>query len=792
MTLHQQLRFFFKKGQNNLIKILSLGVGLAMGLILVGKVYFEQSYDDFYPDAERIYIIQCNFSQQKQEMETYSQVSGAVAPGMKAEIPEVEQATRYTYFAEGTFYTEDRKKYSSEGFILADSCLFDLFPRPMLIGNAKEVLSRPMHVLVSASIAEKMGGVHTVVGKTIELDERPGRVMTIGGVFEDIPENSHMNDYDVIVSLPSISQFMWDGSQGWLGNDRYLGYVKLARGVSPESLAPAIRRMQEKNQPMERLKEEGVELTYSLLPLREIHSGTPEAKRMTRLISLLAFAILFTAVMNYILVVISSLVRRSKEMAVYKCYGASEKNIYGKMFSETFVHLLLSLLLSALLIYAFRGAVTDLLDTSPEALFSLKACLIMTGVCLLVFIISGCVPGYLFSRIPISSAFRNYNETRRSWKLWLLFIQFMAAGFLFTLVMIIARQYNHMVNDSPGYAYENLSYCSLSGVKAESRKKVVDEISRMPEVAAVSTCSELFLGHPSGNNISLPGDDRELFNIADLYSVGNGYLDVMEIPIVEGRGFLEDVESSNEVMVSRRFLEKMKLFADWSDGPIGKNIFVTEHSQSFTQPFTICGVYEDVRLGAIGREDERPSVMFYRNNPSGILLVKYHRQTAEADKKVSERLEGLLPEKDVVLYPYSAELRALYSDSRKFRDAVLIGSLIALIISLIGLIGYTNDEMNRRRKEIAVRKVNGATIGDVLFLFLKDIARIALPAALLAGGIAAFVGARWLEQFSKKMTLSPLLFVACGIIMLVIILAVVAFNCYRAATANPAKSIKAE
>lgn len=787
------LRSFFRKGNSNLIKVLSLGFGLAMGLILIAKVYIEQSYDHFFPDGERVYIIQTNYSQQGEEVVTYSMISGGVAPGMKERIPEVESATRYTWMADdATFCDENRNRYKGD-FIIGDTSLFDVFPRPILAGNWKEVLSLPLNAMVSRTIAERMGGVTECIDKMIEVDNFSGVKIRIGGVFEDIPENSHL-EFNIVVSMNSIMDqlYGYDGSLNWMGNDRYIGYFKLREGVDPASLLENMRRVQEVNQDMEELQKSGIELAYSLLPLKEIHSGTPEVKRMSRLLSMLAFVILFTAIANYILIVISSLVNRSKEIAILKCYGANNKNIYGRMLGETFIYLILSISLAVMLILTFRETISKLLDISLGSLFSWESSLLLIGVCLIVFLVSGLIPGYLYSRIPVASAFRNYSETRRFWKLGLLFFQFLVAGFLITLLVTINRQYNYMVNLNPGYQYENLAYAPLMGVDSTSRRMIVEEVGRLSEVAAVSSCSVLPLHSASGNNVRLPDDERDLFNIADLYSVGDGYLDLMEIPVIEGRSFQEGKTALNEVMVSRSFVEKMSQFIDWSDGPIGKNVLLSEHSQHETDFFTICGVYEDFRIGAIGNEDPRPSVMFYRQKPSWILLIKYHQLSSESNRKVSEKIEELLPDKEISVNPYPAEIQSLYRSSLMFRDAIIIGSLVALIISLSGLIGYTDDEMNRRKKEVAIRKVNGATLFDIERLFLSGIIRIAFPALIIAGCIAAYTALQWQSRFTEKATLSPLIFLICGLFVLLLISLVVSVNCYKSANENPARSVKAE
>jgi putative ABC transport system permease protein len=788
-------RSLFRKGGNNVIKIASLSVGLAAGLVLIAKVYFEQTYDDFFPDADRIYMICENFGQgvtENDELKQYPQVSGAIAHGMKAEVPEVETATSMTdlAFSDQTLVTTDRRKFTVRPF-LADSFVFDVFPRRILAGDPKEVLAQPMYVMISRKIAERMGGIDAVMGQSFSFETYPGRTLTVGGVFEDLPLNSHMY-YNVLVAMPSIGQFTYDGRNNWMGNDRYRGYVKLRSGTTPERAAPGIVSMQEKNLPQEEMKKAGIRLEYSLMPLLDIHSGTDEARRMAGMLSMLAFALIFTAVMNYVLIVISSLVGRSKEMAVKKCYGASTANIYARMLAETFADLCVSLLVAGMLVYAFRGTVQDLLGTDVTTLFHLRNLVLPAAVCIVVFFISSLVPGTLYARIPVASAFRNYRESKRFWKLGLLFLQITTAGFLLALLVIIVRQYAHMLKNDPGYSYENLAFTSLAGEPADRRDRVLEEIRRLPDVAGAAFFSETLLHHPSGNNVSLPDDDRAYFNATDLYSVGNGYLDLMEIPVVEGRSFTENVASSDEIMVSRSFAERISELAGWTDGAVGKRIRVSEHSDANNISYTICGVFENVRIGAIGREDQRPQMLFYSNLPTSILLVKYHRQTPETNRLVTETLRELMPDRDVVLYSYPTEMTDLYTDTRKFRDAVMIGSILTLVITLIGLVGYTRDEINRRRKEIAIRKINGATLASILRMFVADINRIAIPALVAGTGIAAWVSFRWQMQFTEKSVLSPLVFVACAVTVMLVVLAAVTINCYRAANENPAVNIKSE
>ena len=228
-------------------------------------------------------------------------------------------------------------------------------------------------------------------------------------------------------------------------------------------------------------------------------------KGMAVMLLLIAFAILFAALMNYILLVISSLVTRSKDVAVHKCYGASTWNISDMIFSEAFLNLMVSLIVSALLILSFRGMVEELLGASLGGLFTVQTVLLLAGVCVLVFLFAGLLPSLLFSRIPVAAAFRSYRESRRIWKKVLLFIQFIAVGFLVTLLLIIGLQYHRMVTDDPGYSYDRVIYSSIPGVNSTAIQTVMDELAKLPEVKSVAASDRLPIESGNGNMIFRQG-----------------------------------------------------------------------------------------------------------------------------------------------------------------------------------------------------------------------------------------------------------------------------------------------
>lgn len=790
-NFNMALRSLFKKGRSNGIKILALAVGLAMGLVLVAKVCFERSYDNFYPDNERIYLVKSDLNRDGKK-DSWGQVSGAIAPGMKAEVPGVEFATRYTRIGENNeLIMTPEEQYLTATILLADTSFFDIFPRPILVGDPKDALARPGYVMISRSLAEKMGGVGNAVGKTFVRDTNHGSPFTIGGVFEDIPENSHLR-YDAVASLAAMPEW---STTNWLGNDRYIAYVKLLPGTDPNGLAPAIRQMQERNQDMEGLKKAGVDLSYSISPLQDIHNNNKEVKDMNYMLIFMAIILISIAVLNYILVVISTLIGRAKEVAVHKCYGASGKNIFGMILSESFLHLLLSLLLAAFLIIVFKGKIEDLLSASLSALFTLPTMSILLAICVVVFAVTGFVPTWLFMRIPVASAFRSVKESKRYWKLCLLFVQFVATAYLVALLITISRQYDTMISSHPGYAYENLVYCNTRGVDPQVRDRAMAELRRLPQVQMVSSSTELPFSYPSGNNINIPGDDRDLFNIADMYFVGDNYFDLMEIPVVEGHAFRPDEANGDKIMVSRKFVDLMEKTAGWTGSIIGKGVMVSEHSNG-TKVFTICGVFDDFRIGSLKGPDTRASIFFYATpdcyNPPVNILIKMNTMSsdnlAEVNRVLTETITGKVVEASV----YKMDVVRQYQDDRDFRDAIMISGIVTLIIALIGLLGYTADETNRRGREIAIRKVNGATAVNILRMLSRDISYIALPALAIGVAIAYINASGWLEKFAERIHLSFFIFIGAALFVYVIIIACVLVRAWNVANENPVESIKAD
>lgn len=780
-----------------IIKVLSLGVGMAIAIILIAKVCFELSYDSSYKDVDRIYKIRTGAIMQGEDKD-FGQVSGAIAPGFKAEVPGVLEATRFTsiFNSENFIIDDDGSKVAAE-HLLADSCFFRIFNRQFLAGEPEKALrSWSGDVAISKTFAEKLGGVGAAVGKQIANEDNPNLKLTVCGVYEDFPKNGSIHA-DVILSIEAMSK--WSLSN-WVGNDRYVAFVKLAEGVDPASLKDAIHEMQKAHQPLEEMEKSGLTLWYFLSPLATEHSSKPEVRNLVFILAIIAALLLLVSIMNYVLVAISDVIRRAREVGVRKCYGAESWDINRILLRETACNLGLSLAVAAALVLAFRGAIESLLGVPVQDLITPLSVWIVICVVVVVFLVSAIIPAQMFTRIPISSAFRGYKESKRRWKISLLSFQFAINAVLVSLVLIVSFQYRKVLNTDPGYEYRNLVYETFPSYDQTKMNAIAGALRSLPEVEAAELTYTLPFEKASGNNVYLPGDDRELFNIADEYGASEGFFDMMGFRLVEG----SVPKGPNDVAVSKSFVTKMAAFADWSDGAVGKIVNISEHDQ-----VTICGVYEDYVIGDVTDMDDRPSVRFCWNRDfyteadkvvdkydwSGLMhtiVIKLSEVTPASMRKVEKTIKEVAPDSDAEVKSYSETLVNMYDSTKQMKRTYELGSLFALLIAIIGLVSYVRDENFRRSAEIAVRKVNGAQSSEIVSMLVTDILKVAVFAVIIGDAGAWLVAHYWLQQFAVKIALNPLFFIAADIIVLAIIVSVIVIGSLRIAHTNPVESLKNE
>lgn len=793
-------RSLSRKGQSNYIKIICLAAGLSLGLILIAKARFIDEYNTCFADYERIYTIRENFRRDKEmDFEAFSNSSGGVAPGMAAAIPEIEVATRIT-----PFIGQNDIVLTLEGEELeaktqcADTCFFDVFSLPVLIGNPKEILVRNGHAMVSRRLAEKLGGIEQCIGKTVVPESSREWHIIIDGVFETLPENCSF-DFDILLSIECFGKW---SLTNWLGNDRYKSYAKFRKVIDEKDINAKMRTVQEANIDIKQLEEAGVEIYYTVTSLPNLLKEDKAAQNMKNIVLFLGIALIVLSILNYLVIVVSTLVTRIKEIAVNKCYGASTANLFQMTFAESILHLSIALALGVGVLYLLREKATTLLAAQMSSLFTPRTLLLLSLICVILLTITTIVPALIFEKVPVAAAFRRQKDSKRVWKLCLLFVQFAATAVIVCLLVIVTRQYDFIANTDRGFSMERVLQCDVASVTPDVRKRLVDELKTMPEVEAVTNCYQLPFGG-SGNNIFIPGESEQLFNVADMYCVTDDYFSVWEIPVIEGKIFDPQENNERNVMVNREFVRKMEVTAGWTGSIIGRQVCVTEHSErienqfdengNLSNAFTIIGVFEDIRLGDAGNLQLRPMTIFYDTEKSigraENLVIKMHDMSSENVKKVNDYLFTAVENRHFTADPLYLRIVKSLASERNIRDALVICSIVALIIALVGLLGYTTDEVNRRRREIAIRRVFGATSFRILWNLCRDITFIALPSLILGSIAAYFLSLNWLQDYTDRISLGVMSFLIPAIALYAIILICITFRSHKAVNANPVESL---
>lgn len=778
--------------RRDIIKVICLTIGLSVGFLLIGRIYLDQTYDTSYPDAGDIYRIYESLERDGEYSE-HSFTPGAIAPGLKRYAPQVVTATRYTsLLPTGTIRLDDGRTFEINGAAVTDTCFFDMFNPRILHGNPHEVLAVANSCMIPRSLADKIGGDVTGTSFCILTFSEQYKAI-IGGVYEDFPINSSVDNM-LMFGIPTMKLLAYDGSENWLGNDCYNSYVKLAKGTDPESLRPYIDRMTQDH--INGDVPDNFRFDIHLRPLRGLYASKPGVRTTQWMLGMLAAVMLTCASLNFLLIVIGQMAVRSKEMAVRKCYGTPSSVIFMRVIGESLFFLLLSAVLALLVAFSFSDLCRELLWLTPAQIFSSdKVWLAEGAVCLLLLIITGGIPAWIYCRTPVAEAFREHRGGRKLWKLVLLAVQFFATGMIVCLLTLVGRQYRMITDSDLGFDYRNIGYANLAGIPQEQRHTLIEELKRLGCVESAASAYHDFPFAASGNNVWVNEDWEHQYNVADLYFADPDIFDVMGIRMLQGSTFRAGVDSiTRQVIVEERFIEFMHRHFGWEKGNIvGKRFGMSEHTATAGDELEVCGVIADMRRGGFEAEytDRRPGIIFPSTDISDNLYVRFSQLTpetlAEAQKVITD-----ITRRELYITPYSNTIELFTAPVRNFGKAVTIVGIIVMAIALIGLIGYVADEVNRRRKEIAIRKVTGTPASKIVRLFCRDILAVALP-SLAAGGLAAIiVGRRWVSQFTDQVSLAPGVMALCLLALAALIAGVVTLNCLDIARSNPVDHLRTE
>ena len=521
------------------------------------------------------------------------------------------------------------------------------------------------------------------------------RDLTVRGTYNDIPDNTTVKA-DAVISMPPA----WAATQqnySWEGGDSYYQYVRLRPEVDVEALNTRMEKMAEKYLPAR----DSWSYTAYVKPLRDTFREQDDVKRMYTIMMTLGLSILFITALNYALVSISSLSRRAKMVGVHKCSGASGSGIFGMFMLETCAVIILALLVMVLLLIGFRDFVEDTASTKLTNLFDGSRLWVPAATVALLLLVGGVLPGRLFAHIPVTQVFRRYTEGKKGWKRPLLFIQFAGVAFICGLMCMVMMQY----------------------------------LRSLPYIANVSSAYGNPLDGYSGCFIN--GENGEALFSARFDACMDNYYDLMGIQLKEGRL----PRDNSEAVINETFVDLMK----WDKEAIGRVV------HTLGDNITVCGVVKDFQINGFYAKP-MPYIGFNTRRFNNELHFLLKEPFTENLQRLTQDAAKAFPDKTIDFTSMEESMRTMYNPVRVFRNATVVAGVVMFFIMLMGLLGYTTDEVQRRSKEIAIRKVNGAEALDILCLLGNDVLWVAIPAVIIGIALSGYVNNLWINAFTAQVS----------------------------------------
>lgn len=772
MQLHYVLQTLLRGRGSNLLKIVSLALALTMSILLFSRVAFERSYDTCFSEPQRILQLFSVFTINGERIEeelNLPPVAGAILENFPQEVESAVCICKY--LVRGPLYNGSVR--FSDYTVMADSLFFRTLGIPVLSGDPVKDLQQKDVVFLSDRLARKMFGNEDPIGKIICYDKQLS--LTVRGTYAALPQNSTINP-EAVISIASAWSRGWADSS-WGGGDSFIQYLRLRPGVQidVEQFNARLDAMTQRYVPRD---DPQFQYTCIVRPLIQVYSSRDDVRRMNIIQFILGLAILFIAALNYVLISISSLSRRAKAVGVHKCSGASGGRVFSMFLLETGIVLLLSVGLMALLLVNFREVIEDTVAVRLSSLFTAERLWVPLTVLVVLFVVGGVLPGRLFARIPVSQVFRRYTEGKKGWKRPLLFVQFMGVAFICGLMCVVMAQYRYVLSLDPGYDARRVATTDLRFDTDSERDAARQFFLGLPYVEAVE--SALYPPNFAMSGISIQDDSgRSLFS--SRYCIETeGYPRMMGMTLKQGRMARE----RNETVVNETFARIMH----WPEDDILGRII--HHANTSLGDLRVVGLLKDFHTDSYYIPQE--PLLVRAGSFGESIHVRLKEPFADNLRKLNETASEAFSTQTVDFVSLEQSMEDSYNVVRIFRNATVLAGVTMFFVMLMGLVGYTTDEVRRRSKEIAIRKVNGAEARTILEMLSKDVLLVAAPAVLVGTAAAWFVNGIWMELFAVQASVGWPMYVLVALGNVALITACVVWKAWRIANENPVKSIKSE
>lgn len=779
------------------INISGLAIGMAACLMILLWVHDELNFDSYHENADRIYrlTIDANLGTQMK-----APVSPTPAgPALVEEYPEVLQSARLTRPNRSPVIVGENE-YFEENVAFADNSVFEIFSFPFLEGDPKTALGTAYSAVITESIARKYFGSESPIGKMIKFggDEE----YAVMGVVRNVPKNSHFQ-FSILRSMETRYAEARDLMENWMAISQYT-YVLLAENADPENLEQKLPALIDKNMGTI-LKSYGASIVLHLQPLKKIHlhSDFPgdigaQGDIMTvYLFSAIAIFVLFIACINFVNLSTARSATRAKEVGMRKTLGAVRHRLVGQFLGESILYSMLSLLLAVILILVTMPWFNALLGRRLSLNILQVPWLIpgFIGLALIVGITAGSYPAFFLSSFHPVRVLRGRAKAGTKnlrFRRILVIAQFAISIVLIIGTMMIYKQLTYMKLKELGFDKEHVVVLpGLSDVMEASYETMRNEFKSIPGVLNVGA-SSMVPGRGIMKSLFQPeGFTQEQSQPMDYRYIDPAYLSTLEIEIVEGRNFSEDLSTdrTESALINETAAERF----GWKD-PIEKQ-FILDAQQSGQQGETrinVIGVIQDYHSMSL-REKIEPMILFYDTTECTTLAIRIAPTNIQKTLGlIQSKWKAILPQKPFDYFFLDDSFDSQYRAEERMGNLTLRFSLLAIFIGCLGLFGMASYTTEQRTKEIGIRKVLGASATLIVRMLSKEYVVLVGIGNLIAWPAAYLLMKSWLDNFAYRTSLSPWVFLAAATLSLVVALVTVSYQSVKAALSNPVKSLRYE
>ena len=761
----------------SLLNIISLTLGIAFTLLIGLWVHDEWSYNRFHENLDDLYMVRTNMDWGG--LRTSDSAPGPFRTTVKEEVPEIKAATRLTW-NEGRLLTVDKKNIKSVGIHVDDDFL-KMFTFPLIDGDLETALNDPKAIVLTKSLAEKLFGTQDPIGLTLKLDNEIEKKVT--AVVEDVPRNSELQFTWLASWIP------WEEERDWAktwGNVSFKTYVQLVHDAELESVNKKIAKIG---------KAEERALTFFLQPFSDTYlyanyrAGKQDGGRIeyVRIFFAVAVFLLIIACINFMNLATARSSRRAKEIGVRKTVGATRsllrKQFFGEALLLSSIAFLLALLLTEWTLSWFNSLFEKEINidyTNPVLWVAAIGLVLITGL------MAGSYPAFLLSTLKpvkvLKGDILKVGDRSAFLRKGLVTFQFVISGLLIVATLTIHQQINFIKNKNLGIDRNDLFYMVAEGALEEKTTLFKQELEKSTDIRSVTlTGNNPMDVQGFSGDLSWPGKNPEETVLVAGMGVGDNFLETMGLELIEGRPFSKDFPTDtsnyivNEAMVNAVGLEN----------PIGTEI------DFWNGKGKIVGVLKDYHMQSLHVEI-RPMVLIYSPNDWFIWIKPESGKTKEALAQTEEVIKTLNPG-----YPFEyqfadAEFEAQYQNETLIGNLANAFGIIAIIISCLGLLGLAAYSAERRRKEIGIRKVLGASVTSIVELLSKDFIHLILIALSIALPLGWYLMQLWLKQYAYRIDIQWWVLALAGVLAIGVTFLTVGFQSVRAALRDPVESLRNE